>query len=98
MEPAPADTASGNENKKGRGRPKGAGKDRVRTAKFELNDGLEVFAGIASRPHCDLGWSWDGTSYPKTKRSHGPNQEGLNRHTEPLKLLLQLAPNGYPDP
>ena len=43
------------------------------------------------------GWGWDGKSYPKTKRSHCPNMEALNNHT-PLKQLVALAPNGYPDP
>ena len=42
-------------------------------------------------------WSWDGKSYPKTKRSHGPNIESLNRHL-PLEKIIGFAPNGYPDP
>ena len=40
---------------------------------------------------------WDGSSYPKTKRSHGPHQDGLEHHIEPLTELLRLEPNGYPD-
>ena len=32
------------------------------------------------------------------KRSNGPNMDSLNRHSPVLKILIWLAPNGYPDP
>ena len=91
-----AETVVGNDNKKERGRPKGSGIPRVRTCKFDLTTGVDAMADLACRT--DHGWGWDGKSYPKTKRSHGPNQDSLETHAEPLKLLLGLAPNGYPDP
>ena len=43
------------------------------------------------------GWDWDGKMYPKTKRSQGPDMEKLNDHSDVLLLLMQIAPNAYPD-
>ena len=42
-------------------------------------------------------WSWDGKTYPKTKRSNGPHRETLEHHSPVLLELFYLAPNGYPD-
>ena len=93
----PAEPAIADERRSGRGRGRGTGGYcRVHTSKFAINEAIDRFADLACRT--DHVWSWDGTSYPKTKRSDGPNVEGLAMHNEPLKILLQLAPNGYPDP
>ena len=93
----PAEPAIADERRSGRGRGRGTGGYcRVHTSKFAIDEAIDRFADLACRT--DHAWSWDGTSYPKTKRSDGPNVEGLAMHNEPLKILLQLAPNGYPDP
>ena len=42
-------------------------------------------------------WDWNGKTYPKTKRSNGPNRDSLEYHSPVLTVLLELAPNGYPD-
>lgn len=83
---------------RGRGRPKGCSfTSRVRTVKFGLDTGVATMHPLAI--NADLpGWTWGGRSYPKTKRSHGPNMHSLNHHSTFLKLLFELAPNGYPDP
>merc|ERR1712023_402301 len=82
----------------GRGRPKGCSfQQRARTTKFDVNTGVETMHPVASNTHHPT-WSWDGRSYPKTKRSHWPNMPSLNEHSAVLKLLFHLAPNGYPDP
>ena len=56
---------------------------------------MDLMADTADMIHPD--WTWDGTTYPKTKRSHGPNQAALDDHAEVLVNLFKLAPNGYPD-
>ena len=79
-----------------RGRPKGSHARRIRTAKFTIAEGMDALADTADKkthPECD----WDGRSYPKTKRSHGPSQASLNDHAEVLLKLFRLAPNGYLD-
>ena len=93
--PVPAEPAADGE-KRGRGRPKGTSVPRVRTTKFEVKFGVEAFAELCCTKYNQ--WQWDGKSYPKTKRSHGPNVDSLAQHSEPLKVLMRLAPNGYPDP
>ena len=80
-----------------RGRPKGTKVPRMKTWKFDLNVAVEKFMDIASRCHHPE-WNWDGTMYPKTKRSQGPSQDALQDHSDVINILLQLAPNGYPDP
>lgn len=91
-----ADTADAGCGKK-RGRPKGVGKPRVRTMRFDIESAVRMFADTASKKPSNE-WNWDGTSYPKTKRSHGPCVESLNKHAEVLSILVHFAPNGYPDP
>ena len=83
---------------RGRGRPKGATNGfRMKTVKFDVASGVEAFTDLASNTH-HPGWEWSGKSYPKMKRSNGPNMDSLNRHSPVLKILIWLAPNGYPDP
>ena len=96
-EPAATATAA---TAKGRGRPKaslGNLQHRVKTVKFDINHAVTLFHPVASNMH-HPSWTWDGRCYPKTKRSHGPNMPSLNEHSAVIKLLLLLAPNGYPDP
>ena len=80
-----------------RGRPKGSFSPRVRTVKFSVLEAVDSLADTAANTF-HPGWEWDGKAYPKTKRSHGPNMDSLNRHSPVLKILFWLAPNGYPDP
>ena len=88
--PAPAEPA------RKRGRPKGISTPRVKTVKFDINEAVDAMSDLAANTF-HPGWEWHGKSYPKTKTSHGPNMEALNMHL-PLKKLVALAPNGYPDP
>ena len=82
---------------RGRGRPKGATNGfRMKTVKFDVASGVEAFTDLASNTH-HPGWEWNGKSYPKMKRSNGPNMDSLNRHAAVLKKPIAVAPNGYPD-
>jgi len=82
---------------RGRGRPKGSTCPRTKTVKLDVANGVRAFTDLASNTH-HPGWEWSGRSYPKMKRSNGPNMDSLNRHSPVLKILIWLAPNGYPDP
>ena len=86
------------EPEKKRGRPRGVGCSRVKTINFDLNDAVGRLSEVAAKKNLNRNWDWDGKQYPKTKRSHGPHQEGLDTHAEVLLQLIKLAPNGYPDP
>ena len=79
-----------------RGRPKGIpSKPKSKTVKLDVHETHKILAEVADTTHPE--WDWDGKTYPKTKRSHGPNMQELNKHWEVLLLLIRLAPNGYPD-
>ena len=41
-------------------------------------------------------FSWDGDTYPNTKRGLKPDAEALAGHAKPLEKMLSLAPTGYP--
>ena len=88
-----ADTGT---TKRARGRPKGSCGTRVKTAKFQIEDGVDILADTACTSNHPL-WDWDGKTYPKCKRTHGPNQQALDEHSVVLTGLFRLAPNGYPD-
>ena len=55
---------------------------------------MAALSDLASQKHDCNKWDWDGRAYPKTKRSHGPNQGSLDDHSPVLEVLLRLAPNG----
>ena len=94
----PTEAAAQAEPARGRGRPKGCSfASRIQTAKFDLDEGVDALTDLAANTFHPW-WTWDGKSYPKTKRSHGPNMDSLNRHAPVLIKLIALAPNGYPDP
>ena len=97
--PGEADAQEAAPAKKGRGRPKGCSfASRIKTTKFDIEEGVQECTDLASNTyHPD--WDWDGQSYPKTKRSHGPHIASLNDHCKgPQKPIIRLAPRCYPDP
>ena len=65
--------------------------------KFSVAAGADALADTASMADDHPGWDWEGKAYPKTERSHGPNMQSLDDHSEFLKVLIRLAPNGYAD-
>ena len=78
-----------------RGRPKGIiQKPRAKTVKLDVHETWKMLAAVADTTHPE--WAWDGKTYPKTKRSHGPNMLELNKHWLVLRLLIGIAPNCYP--
>ena len=91
-----ADTASSATLRK-RGRPRGLRKTRVRTTRFSIESAIGLFTDTCTKKPSPE-WNWDGTAYPKTKRSHGPCLESLDKHSEVLRVMLGISPNGYPDP
>ena len=95
VDPPPADSAP----RGGRGRPRGGKnhKPRSPTIKFSVEVGVNALIDLAQQKTDHWNISWDGKSYPKTKRSHGPNIEALVEHAPVLTILLKPAPNGYPD-
>ena len=96
--PSPDVVAESKDGPKKRGRPRGASNcTRQKTVKFSIDEGMKLMAATARTSHHPE-WDWEGKSYPKTKRSHGPNHAALDDHGEVLFKLIWLAPNGYPDP
>ena len=95
---APAETARCAQRVETRGRPRGTeGLSREKVIRFDISHGVDLLHDLANgEPPAT--WNWDGKAYPKTKRSQGPNQEGLAIHSEVLYHILTLAPNGYPCP
>ena len=80
-----------------RGRPPGKeSSSRVKNIRFDIEHGVELLADLAEKN--SVSFDWDGSAYPKTKRTQGPSQEGLVVHAPVLLHLLTLAPNGYPCP
>ena len=60
-------------------------------------DGASLF--VAWEPWAkikDPGFEWDGSDYAKACRSLAPDSGGLVLYMEPLKVLLKLAPTGFP--
>ena len=89
-----ADTASSATKK--RGRPTGTSVERAKTVKFNKEEAVIRLTHLAKSTHHPH-WSWDGKTYPKTKRSNGPNRDSLEHHSPVLLELFYLARNGYPD-
>ena len=44
----------------------------------------------------DPGFQWDGSGYGKPSRSSGIDEESISTYAKPLKVLLTLAPTGFP--
>ena len=59
-------------------------------------DSLELAKQWLALSTGSVAWRWDGSCYPKTKRSQGPAVEALRLHAAPLPVLANLAPGGYP--
>ena len=88
--------ATAPEPKRRPGRPKGLGVLRSKTVKFDINAAYRMLEKLANKMH--LPFEWSGKLYPKTKRSHGPNQDSLNMHAEALKVLNTPASTFKPTP
>ena len=43
------------------------------------------------------GWSWDGSFYQKPTRSQGADKDGLCAAEPALRVLLSVAPSGFPN-
>ena len=80
-----------------RGRPKGSGSFRTKTAKFDIGVAMDALADIACQPPQGRPWNWDGSAYPLQKRTDAPDIGALNDHSPVIFVLIRLAPNGYPD-
>ena len=71
-------------------------KKKVRTSndlfcKAALYEALKVFAMLKK-----LAWDWDFLEYGKSRRSQGPDREGLEYYFEVLQAVLKFAPKGFP--
>ena len=42
----------------------------------------------------DLGWDFEMAAYSKTKRSQGPDREGLQHYHVLLGQIVRFSPNG----
>ena len=60
-----------------------------------LQDWLAVCEAREADP--DPRWAWDGSFYPKRKRSEGPSIQELVNAVTVLTPLIEQATNGYPD-
>jgi len=62
--------------------------------RFDVNvmaDALTSFARVKDCP-----FDWELASYSKTKRSQGPDREGLVMYAPLLRKVLSVAPGGFP--
>ena len=69
---------------------------KVRTSndlfyKAALYEALKVFAMLKK-----LAWDWEFLEYGKSRRSQGPDREGLEYYFEVLQAVLKFAPKGFP--
>ena len=67
---------------------------RTKTAKVPvqlLNADLAELAKLRKTK-----WAWDGSMYSKSKRSCGPDREGLKLYYSPLMKILHHCRNGFP--
>ena len=71
------------------GRAYGTINDRFCPEKLE--DALKPLANMVKRP-CDL----ELEKYEKTKRTQGPDRDGLVEYYPVLSIILQFAPRGLP--
>lgn len=73
-----------------------AAKKRARTLTTNF-DPADLYAEW--KPLAELkqpGFSWAGDDYEKTRRSQGPDRDGLKLYAKPLAGLLKVAPSCYP--
>ena len=54
----------------------------------------EALAAFARRKDCP--WDWEMGEYSKTKRSQGPDRDGLVRYAGLLKVVIQFDPYCFP--
>jgi hypothetical protein len=56
-----------------------------------LFEALKVFAMLKK-----LAWDWEFLNYAKSRRSQGPDREGLEYYFEVLQAVLKFAPGAFP--
>jgi len=57
----------------------------------ELGKHLEPYAKLKTAP-----WDWEVARYGKTRRSQGPDRQGLEAYDKLLQVILLAAPTGHP--
>ena len=67
---------------------------RSKTEPFDANALATEWGDLAKLK--DSGFNWLGEDYEKTKRSQGPDRQGLKVYAAPLAKLIRLAPSGFP--
>ena len=61
---------------------------------FEVKDICHILSAEAHRKDCSCDWSLK--SYTKTRRSQGPDRDGLIKNKNLLAKILEVAPTGRP--
>jgi hypothetical protein len=57
----------------------------------ELGKHLEPYAKLKTAP-----WDWEVAGYGKTRRSQGPDRQGLEAYEKLLQVIRLAAPTGHP--
>ena len=67
---------------------------RPRQVALDHQQLVDAWTPLAKDRSCQF--KWDGSLYTKPSRNLNGDQESLMLHLEPLKVLLALAPTGFP--
>ena len=67
---------------------------RSGTDKFSVTDMVEALTPLANMKKCPI--DWELGRYTKTKRSQGPDRDGLCFYSPLLSQILRFAPGCYP--
>ena len=71
-----------------------AKKPRTCSTNFDPDDLLQLWKPLAELK--DAGFSWMGNDYDKSKRTQGPDREGLQTYAVALEKLMQVVNGGIP--